>query len=220
MHASRTRRNGSRRRFAAFPLLLAACVGGLAAPAAADLATLLRDFAAMPGFSARFREDKQIALLEAPLVSEGMLYFAPPDRLARFVERPVTSAVILSGRTLRIRDGKMERSIDLVTTPAVGALVDGLRLLLAGDREALAKLYDMELREAAQHRWTLRMLPRGAPLTDLVREIEVSGRGRDVDRVRVKERSGDESSSVLSEIDANRHFDAAEQRRLFGVPPP
>ena len=43
--------------------------------------TLLAEFSHMPGLEARFREEKRIALLVLPLVSEGTIHFAPPARL-------------------------------------------------------------------------------------------------------------------------------------------
>lgn len=220
MHSSRKRRDGSRRRLAALLAILATSANSFAASAEGDLATLLQEFATMPGFSARFREERRIALLQAPLVSEGTLHFVPPDRLARHIEKPVASTVVLSGRTLTIREGESERSIDLETSPAVGSLIDGIRLLLAGDHKALSRLYDLAMHGDDEHRWTLRMVPRGAPLTDLVREIEVSGLGPNIDRLRVSERSGDESLSVFSDVDTKHPLDAAKRLRFFGAPPP
>lgn len=220
VRASRTRRGASRRRCTAGILLLATSTIAVSARADADLTNLMREFAAIPGFSAHFREEKRITVLEMPLVSEGMLYFAPPDRLARLTERPVKSTLILSGRTLTIREGDTQRSLDSETAPAIGALVDSVRLLLAGDLEALQQIHDLALYGDIGSRWILRMAPRHEPLKELVRQIEVSGIGRDIVRLRVSEPGGDESSSVFSEIDSSRHFDAAEQKRLFGVSDP
>src|SRR5262249_34114382 len=63
-----------------------AAAGAAAAPP--TLAALLEGFRTMPGFEARFEEEKTLALLAAPLKSRGRLYFAPPATLLRRVEAP------------------------------------------------------------------------------------------------------------------------------------
>ena len=61
------------------------------APAALTLPELMRRMATTAGVAAAFREEKQLALLSAPLTSRGRLYFVPPDRLARFTSSPDVS---------------------------------------------------------------------------------------------------------------------------------
>ena len=93
-------------RASAFRLLGALLAGVLLAPVAAPraevptadpLAQLIADLAAIPGLEAHFSEEKRLALLEEPLVSEGSLYYARPDRLRRSVEQPVRSTLVLRG---------------------------------------------------------------------------------------------------------------------------
>src|SRR4051812_34136298 len=84
------------------------------APAAATgLDALMARFRAIPGLSARFREEKRIALLARPLVSEGTIHYAPPGRLARHQLTPTISSVLLEGATLRFGDGTTEERVDL-----------------------------------------------------------------------------------------------------------
>ena len=64
-----------------------------AQPAAPTLERLLAGFASMTGMSARFVEEKQIALLARPIRSEGVLYFTAPGRLMRLVTSPTVSAI-------------------------------------------------------------------------------------------------------------------------------
>ena len=52
-------------------------------PTPIALEELMGRLAESGGVRARFRETKHLSLLTAPLVSEGTLYFAPPDRFAR-----------------------------------------------------------------------------------------------------------------------------------------
>ena len=82
-----------------------------AAPAAAamTLDQLLARFAGMSGLSARFREEKRMALLAAPLVNEGTLYFAPKGRLARHITTPAPATVLIDEGSLRYADAAAAR---------------------------------------------------------------------------------------------------------------
>src|SRR5205085_6549474 len=51
-----------------------------AAKAPPTIDALLAGLAKAPGLYAHFRAEKHITLLQAPLVSEGSLYFTPPAR--------------------------------------------------------------------------------------------------------------------------------------------
>ncbi len=74
-------------------------------PGALSVDSLLSRFAAVPGLEARFREEKRIAILAAPIVSEGTIHFVPPARLVRKTVTPQSSTLLINGETLLIGDG-------------------------------------------------------------------------------------------------------------------
>jgi len=94
-----------------------------AASDAIDLEALVRGFAAMPGLSARFREEKHISLLQVPLVSEGVLYFAPPDRIARHVERPAPSTLLVRDDELVMGTVGERHTLDLASRRDASSLL-------------------------------------------------------------------------------------------------
>jgi hypothetical protein len=108
-------------------------IESVAASDAIDLETLMRGFTAMPCLSARFREEKQISLLQIPLVSEGVLYYAPPDRIARHVERPAPSTLLVRSDELAMGTAGEHHTLDLEAQPVLRSFVDAFRLVLAGD---------------------------------------------------------------------------------------
>jgi hypothetical protein len=79
-------------------------------PAAAPptLAALLEGFQTMPGFEARFEEEKTLALLAVPLRSRGRLYFAPPSTLLRRVESPDPHDILIREQVVRIARPRAE----------------------------------------------------------------------------------------------------------------
>jgi hypothetical protein len=185
----------------------------------AAIEQLLAQFAAVPGLEARFREHKRIALLDEPLVSEGTLRYAPPDRLLRRVERPVSALLLLRGEQLWLDGPQGPRSIELGTEPALDALVQGFVRLLRGDGGALREHYALALAQTGAD-WRLRLTPRPGPLAAGLAWLELAGRGGAPRQLRVRERSGDESVTEFFEVDSARHYSTAEREELFRAPAP
>jgi hypothetical protein len=184
---------------------------------ASELEALGRRFAAMPGLSARFEEEKRLSLLRAPLKSQGTLYYAPPDRIARRVEQPAASTWVLHGDQLYIAEPKGVRSVDLTTQPALRPLIDALRLVLTGDLPALRDRFEVDFgaSTAPGGTWRLRLVPRPGPLRDLVTAIEVTGVDEILSTLRVLEVGGDETVNRFSDVDPARHFSEIELARFF-----
>lgn len=216
-------------RSSAFRLLGALLAGVLLAPVAAPraglpaadaLAQLIADLAAIPGLEAHFREEKRLALLEDPLVSEGSLYYARPDRLRRSVEQPVRSTLVLRGGELSMEAGGTSRVIDLESQPTVRVFVESFRLILAGDLTRLRELYDLDLRSATSDGWELVLTPRAPPLSEAIAAVEVRGRGRVLRELVVRESGGDETLTQFRDVDPARTFSERERDELFRISAP
>jgi len=208
-------------------LLFAASVAALwpatvraeAVGSAMTFSELLRRFAAMPGLEARFREEKRIALLEAPLVSEGTLHFAPPDALVRRIQSPTPTTVIIDGGQLRYGDGRRTGQVDLDANPLVRHFVESFVYLLAGDEAAIRRLYDVTFTPSADG-WELVLVPRREAMRRVLREVRVRGRGVVISQTRILEVSGDETLTTFTDVNTARRYTAAERARLLRLPPP
>ncbi len=211
--------------------VLRACVVSLAAlavtasvAAAQDdasprtLEALLGRFAAAPGFEASFVEEKRIALLAVPVRNEGHLYFAPPGRLLRRVERPDPSVALIANGSLRMRQGDHVEELSIDDNPVLRGFIDSFRAVLAGDREALARFYESDYTPDAEGGgWQLVLHPRGGALARFLREIRIRGRGVTVTEMRMTEVNGDETHTTFSDVNTARRFSPAEIRRIFRV---
>jgi outer membrane lipoprotein-sorting protein len=215
-------------------LALAALVGATATPAAADepvkvaeapvhqlsaaeLDAFLARFAAMPGLSAKFREEKTMALLAAPLVNEGVIYFASPGRLARHTTSPVRSSVIIDGERMTFGDSRGVDAVSFDQNPILGLFVTSFVKIFAGDKEALAKMYAMELRGDPQGTWALTLRPQISPMDQVIAGIELVGDGLVVKTMTVDEVGGDRSVTTFTEVNTARRFTDAELKELFKV---
>lgn len=197
----------------------------VAAPVAADgapsLERLMAGFAAMPGLSASFREEKQMALLREPLVSRGTLYFAPPDRLARWVEEPVASWLVVDARGLTFSVDGETGHIPVDSHPMMGLLVDSLRMIFGGDLQGLRALYEIEYQAVGapgEAGWRARLVPLREPLSGAIAELRLRGTGVSVAELGVFERNGDTTRLFFSDVDTAHHFDEEELALRFELP--
>jgi outer membrane lipoprotein-sorting protein len=198
---------------------LAACTATAALADAApevpsDVATVMRHFAASRGVEAAFREEKTLPLLAEPLVSEGVLYYAPPGRLARFTTAPESASLLVDGDRLRIEDGLGVEEIDLASHAGARQFVDQLLVLFRGDSEALLRDYAVSLAADAGG-WSLLLAPKSRVMRALIEEIALSGRGRVLDEMVVRGSQGEVTRTTYSRIDADRPFSADELASLF-----
>lgn len=193
------------------------------APAVMTLDQLLARFAGMTGLSAKFREEKRMALLAAPLVNEGTLYFAPKGRLARHITAPAPATVLIDEGSLRYADAGGSETLTLDQNPVLRLFIDSFVKIFAGDREALARMYTMELvglpaGADGAPRWSLRLRPRVAPMTQVIERIDIEGHEVVLETMRIVEIGGDETITTFSEVDAARRFTDQELAALFSLP--
>ncbi len=191
------------------------------APRSAELTldSLMAEMSTARGVVANFREQKEIALLVAPLESSGVLYFAPPGRLARFTLAPSFSSLVIDGDTLRFRDGEAGEEFDLSGNPMTRVFVDNFIVLFNGDVERLRELYDAEFSTEGQS-WSLRLIPRSERLRVAVESIVLTGgsgtggRGG-IRRMEMRSSDGDRTTTHLETQQADRRFSGAELEMLF-----
>ena len=142
-------------------------------PDPAELEGLMELLAGAGGVRARFHESRHISILNDPIQSGGVLYFAPPDRLARHTTQPGRASVIVDADRVSIRDETGHRTFDLDASVVVRSLVSNLVVLLRGDLKALNAEYTVEF-EAADGSWTLDLEPRSRALRSIVERVRFS----------------------------------------------
>lgn len=182
-----------------------------------ELDRLLASFRGMTGLSARFVEEKTIALLATPIRSEGEVHFVAPGTLMRRVTAPTASAALIErGRLTMLAHGRRQE-IDLTSNAVVGGFVSSFADVLAGDRAALERTYRVDYSRLASGDWKLTLRPRGAPLDQFLSEMEMVGRGRGVTSMRMLEVSGDVTVTTFRDVQLDRRFSDEERRRIFGL---
>lgn len=203
---------------ALLPLAALAALAVLAGPARAGDLTLegfMQKISSTRGVVARFHETKRLALLSEPLESDGHLYFAPPDRLARVIERPAHSALVIVGDSLQVRDAGGVDRVDLASNPAARQFVDNFLVLFRGDLARLRELYEVGFSSRGDS-WSLDLRPRARPMKYVIDRVEMHGDGAVLERMVTTEVEGDVTSTVFSDVDTDHAFTPEEIERTFG----
>ncbi|MCZ6465066.1 MAG: outer membrane lipoprotein carrier protein LolA [Proteobacteria bacterium] len=178
------------------------------------LEELMRGMAGTAGVLAEFREVKDVSLLSAPIVSEGTLYFIPPDRMARHTRSPSRSALIVDGSAMRLWDEAGDVEVDLSGNPVARLFVENFIVLFNGDLEALRRRYEPEF-ESGGEGWTLSLVPRTKPASDLIARITLRGDGTALRQMEVAETDGDRTVTTFTAVEVDRPFSEDEIRRAF-----
>jgi hypothetical protein len=182
------------------------------------LETLMQHMSSTTGVRAEFREEKVLALLEAPLVSEGMLYFIPPARMARITSRPGISALVIDGGRLSYTDAAGVSDVDLAGNRVARTLVENFVVLFSGDLVALRERYDVAFSAQGTH-WRMRLSPKAPPLSRFIASIELRGVGPAFEEMAVREADGDRTTTRFQRVETDTRFSPEELARLFPAGP-
>jgi hypothetical protein len=180
--------------------------------------TLLERFARLPGVEANFREEKRLAMLEAPLISTGRVAYCPPGQLLRRIEEPMAATVLVQQGRIQVEQGGRHRTVDLTNQPVMRHFVESFIHLLSGNRRALNELYRPQFAlqgDTGSEQWELVLTPRRAELRQWLRMVILQGQGVTLSTMRVLEASGDETVTTFTNVNTSRTWTRQEQDRLF-----
>ena len=183
------------------PLSLALLLGLLSLPAQAafDIAQLMDGLAQQKGGTAKFVEQKFLAVLDKPLVATGEMTYSAPDRLEKNTLTPKPERLTLDKDVLTLERDKQKFSINLANQPEALAFVDSIRGTLAGNRAALEKNYALHLSGTAE-KWVLTMLPREQKIATLILRITVTGARQQMRSIEYLQADGDRSLLSIEPI--------------------
>ena len=183
-------------------MLVAAPVAADAATASPVLAGIMSDLAAMSGRRADFTEEKRLASLTTPLVSQGELLYRRPAYLEKTTTTPKPERLVVNGDALTIQAGSdgVTRQIDLGSHPVVAAMVDTIRGTIAGDLATLQRYYTIT-EQGDRAAWHLTLIPVDPRMAKQIKVIDVTGRGIDVQRILTTEANGDQDLLTIKTIE-------------------
>jgi len=190
-----------------------------------ELAQVLQKLAGVEALSARFREEKRMALLAAPLASEGTLHYQRPRMLVRQTDKPRKATLLLAADVLTFGDAQHKESVALSSQPSLRMLVDTFVSVLAGDLPALERAATLRVERVQGAEpgksggFRLTMVPRDEKMRRLVQTMIFDGaltkEGATLSRMELVDANGDTTVTTFSDVKFRKAFSEAERARLF-----
>lgn len=172
--------------------LLLAC-WPLASAAGDALAEVMRMLTAVPAVEGAFREEKNLAMLQEPLIATGLLYYRAPAFLRKRTLAPQPEDYEADGDWLTVETPAAgRRQFDLNGYPQLRPFVEAIRATQAGDRATLERYYRLEF-QGTPADWSLRLTPRDPQVAGYVTAIVLRGRAGSISSMETLEPDGDRS---------------------------
>jgi hypothetical protein len=184
--------------FAMVLLVNSACFAATVVRPGFTLGQLMQSLAQRKHGEVPYTEEDYLAILDRPVKSSGVLVYEAPGHLEKRTLRPKRESLILEGDELTVERGRREYHMQLSAYPQVAPLVDAVRDTLAGDEQALQKVFEVEL-SGTQGDWKLELAPRDEELARKVRRVEIAGAGDEIRSVEILQVSGDRSVMTLGQ---------------------
>ena len=184
-----------------------------------ELEALMQRFAESGGVRARFRESRHLSILTDPIETTGMLYFAPPDRLARHTTSPGRSRIVIEAGRVSIGDETGQRVFDFSTNEIAQALVGNLMVVFRGDLKSLRERYSISF-DSNEESWTLDLEPRSRAWRSIIERVQFTGKDRGLAAMETREPNGDRTIMKFSEIEIGLSWEQEDLDRVFSVDPP
>lgn len=162
---------------------------------------LMDGLAQHPQGAATFTETKYLSILDQPVESSGELRFIAPSRLEKHTLKPRPETMVLDGDTLTLERGRRTHVLQLKDYPEVAGMIESIRATLAGDRQALERVYRLAL-EGSQAAWTLVLTPLDPRVGAVIARIRMEGIKDTVHSVEILQADGDRSLMRIQKVGA------------------
>ena len=182
----------------AFMAVVLACAAGPAIAQPVTVADLQRLLQEQPRRELRFRETRESPWLAAPLESSGRMR-SSATLLEKRVEQPrrETWQILPDRMQLIAPDATVAKQLMFSDAPAVAALANALRQVMAGDLQALDK--DFRLVPGGDARlWTLQLIPRRPDIARFLSQLELQGAGPQLQVIAILESQGERTTTRLT----------------------
>ena len=158
----------------------------------------------MQTLQCRFVQQKTMAMLAEPTVSEGVMVYAAPDRLRWAYEKPYPFALVVNGEQItRIADGKSE-----VVDAKSGKMYQGIVSIILGSASG-RNLFDRSLFEVTLFDdgtlWKAEMTPKRRDIKRMFSQLvfRFDKKTNTINQVEMKEAGGDVTKIQFEDIRVN-----------------
>ncbi|HTJ94984.1 MAG TPA: LolA-related protein [Pararobbsia sp.] len=151
---------------------------------------------------ATFVDLKYFSMTTKPIESSGELLFIAPDHLEKITTQPKPERLVVDGDILTIERNQRKYTFELALYPELDALIEGIRATLAGNRDALERLYKVVLVGRGDD-WTMTLTPLDAQTSKMIRAVTLGGTRNELRSVTIQQVDGDHSVMQLKNASSN-----------------
>ncbi|HEX8756890.1 MAG TPA: LolA-related protein [Steroidobacteraceae bacterium] len=182
--------------FALIVLAGGRCLGAEQGRGAATLQQLMGLLAQRKHGEVPYVEEDYLSVLDRPVKSSGVLVYEAPDHLEKRTLKPKEESLVLDGDELTVRRGHRTHRLQLSSYPQVAPLVDAIRDTLAGNEQALERVFKVRFAGSLAD-WKLELTPLDRDVALQVRRIEIAGARDAIHSVEILQVDGDRSVMTL-----------------------
>ena len=164
--------------------------------AAGDLDEVMRLLAMRQHGRVEFVEQHFLAVLKRPIESSGELRYDAPDHLEKRTLLPRPETLLLDGGDLIVERNGRRHVLDLHRYPQIQPFIESIRGTLAGDRNALERVFHLEFAGGVE-RWSLTLAPVDGSPARAVKQVRIDGSRDHLLRVEILQSDGDRSLMTL-----------------------
>lgn len=152
---------------------------------------------------ARYVERRTLYALRTPLETRGTLRFDAPDRLEKAMDPQANGSaerLTIKGSQLTIDRGRGAAPVVLMLNehPDIGVLVESIRATLAGDADALRRMFDISL-AGTVNGWQLVLQPHDAAQRAVLQWMRITGYAGRIAAIDTQDGGGDHSEMTILE---------------------
>jgi hypothetical protein len=177
-------------------ICIAGSVSVAAHSASGDLDEVMHLLAARRHGEVSFVEQQFLSVLKRPVESSGELIYDAPNRLEKRTIEPRPESLVLADNVLTVQRGHRSHVLELKSYPQILPFVESIRATLAGDRDALERVFRLEF-SGNLARWTLLLVPLDAQVANTVSQVQIDGSRDDLLKIEIRHTGGDRSLMTL-----------------------
>lgn len=137
-----------------------------------------------------FVQEKKLAVLDKPLITEGELILDEQQNVTWDIQKPFALRYVLTPDSIREIDAQGERTVQTGQNPLAAALTQAMAATFSGQWHDDSALATVTASGDAQQ-WQLHITPRSTELKTLIQTMTVDGTQHAITAVTILESNGD-----------------------------
>lgn len=152
--------------------------------------SILHQLAQQKNYHFHFVQEKKLAMLDKPLITEGELLLDDKQTVTWDIQKPFALRYVLTPTSIREIDAQGERSIQTGQNPLAAALTQAMTATFSGQWSDDNLLATVSATGDTKN-WTLHITPRSKELQMLIQTMTVDGAQKTINTVTILESNGD-----------------------------